>query len=62
MSRRWTPEEDARLEELYPTMQTDAVAERLNRTRMAVYLRAWQLGVKKAEGYHANAKAPDAAA
>lgn len=57
-ARRWTPEEDARLAEMYPTTRTEHVAEALGRSRMAVYLRAQQLNVRKADGCHGNARNP----
>lgn len=45
--RPWTPEEDAKLAELYPHYRTAEVAEVLGRTLMATYQRTNFLGLRK---------------
>lgn len=48
---RWTPEEEQRLRELYPTTTTREVAAALGRSENAVGQRATKLGVRKVEGF-----------
>ena len=51
MGRRWAPEEDALLRELYPTTPNRELARTLGRSRDSVLGRAHVLGLRKAEGY-----------
>ena len=45
--RPWTEEEDRILKELYPTTDTEELAQRLGRSRHAINKRAADLGIKK---------------
>jgi Holliday junction resolvase len=45
--RTWTEEEDRILRELYPTTDTEELAQRLGRSRHAVNRRAASLGIRK---------------
>lgn len=52
--RRWTPEEDLRLRELYPDLRGDVVAGLLRRTLNAVHNRAQQLNLEKSAAFRAS--------
>ncbi len=48
--KRWTPEEDATLTDLYKTLSAGEIAARMSRSRPAVKNRVNILGLKKPEG------------
>lgn len=52
--RRWTPEDDSLLRELYPDVSSAEVARRLGRPLETVYRRAYRLGLSKSEAYLAS--------
>ena len=56
--KRWTPEEEQRLRELYPTTTTREVAEILGRSENAVGQRAVKLGIRKAPGHEHDMPRP----
>lgn len=45
---KWTPEDDARLAELYPTQKTADIADTFGATSQAITQRAWRLRLTKA--------------
>ena len=53
-SRRWTPEDEEQLRQLWGTMLRSEVARELNRTLEAVSLRARQLGLTKSHRTHSK--------
>lgn len=51
MGRRWAPEEDALLRELYPTTPNSELGKVMGRSHDSVLGRAHVLGLRKAEGH-----------
>ena len=49
--RKWSPQELATLQRLYPTTHIKALAELLGRAKGSVSLKAASLGLQRAEGY-----------
>jgi hypothetical protein len=50
MNQRWTPEADAQLAALYPTLRAGEIARRMGRARCSIKNRVYVLGLKKPEG------------
>ncbi len=48
--QRWTPQDDALLQQRYPTTDAPGLAELLGRTVAAIYVRAHKLGLAAAHG------------
>lgn len=54
--RPWTREEEQKIRDLYPTMETRDLADLLGRNENSVGQRAMKLGVKKADGFRQKVK------